>query len=214
MITLLYEYDRTRIIVFAKTPRLGHVKTRLAVAIGEEVATDFHRKITRHTCQVALSSKVAPIQVWITAPDEDEFFSEFLEPSTLRFQINGDLGAKMDYAIHEAFQECGVSSVILIGCDCPALAGRHLRESAKALADGFDLILGPAEDGGYFLIAVSEPVSYLFNDIRWGSGEVLTTTRRYAAEHGLRVHELETLWDVDDYSDYIRLDRSKPGFLG
>lgn len=209
---MLYEHERARIVIFAKTPRLGHVKTRLAVTIGDQVATDFHRKITKHTCQAALLSKVAPVRVWISDPDEDEFFSGFLDPSKLRIQSNGDLGAKMDHAIREAFQECDVSSVILIGCDCPLLTREHLRESAEALASGFDLILGPAEDGGYFLIAVSEPTSDLFNDIEWGTDEVLATTRRYAAGLGLRIHELETLWDVDDYSDYIRLDRLKPGF--
>lgn len=211
---MLYEHERTRIVIFAKTPRLGHVKTRLAATIGNEVATDFHREITKHTCQAALFSKVAPVQVWISAPDENGFFSGFLDPSTLRLQSSGDLGARMDHAIREAFQDCDVSSVILIGCDCPLLTNKHLRESAVALASGFDLILGPAEDGGYFLIAVSEPLSYLFNDIQWGTDEVLATTRRYATDLGLRIHELETLWDVDDYSDYIRLDRAKMSFLG
>ena len=211
---MLYEHERTRIVIFAKTPRLGHVKTRLAATIGNEVATDFHREITKHTCQAALFSKVAPVQVWISAPDENGFFSGFLDPSTLRLQSSGDLGARMDHAIREAFQDCDVSSVILSGCDCPLLTNKHLRESAVALASGFDLILGPAEDGGYFLIAVSEPLSYLFNDIQWGTDEVLATTRRYATDLGLRIHELETLWDVDDYSDYIRLDRAKMSFLG
>lgn len=211
---MLYEHERTRIVIFAKIPRLGHVKTRLAKAVGVQVATDFHRKITKHTCQTALLSKVAPVQVWISAPDKDEFFSGFLDPSTLRIQSGGDLGARMDHAIRESFLECDVSSVILIGCDCPLLTSAHLRESAAALASGFDLILGPAEDGGYFLIAVSAPLSYLFTDIQWGTDEVLATTRRYAIELGLRIHELETLWDVDDYSDYIRLDCSKMSFLG
>ena len=209
---MLYEHKRARIVIFAKTPRLGHVKTRLAAAIGEQFATDFHRRITKHTCRTALLSKLAPVQVWISVPDEDEFFSEFLDPSTLRIQRSGDLGARMDHAIREAFQEYDVSSVILIGCDCPLLASKHLRESAVALESGFDLVLGPAEDGGYFLIAVSEPISYLFNDIQWGRDEVLATTRRHAIELGLRVHELETLWDVDDYSDYMRLGCSKPRF--
>lgn len=209
---MLYEHEMARIVIFAKTPRLGHVKTRLAEAVGEHVATDFHRKITEHTCRAALLSKVAPVQVWISAPDKDEFFSGFLEPSSLRIQRSGDLGARMDHAIREAFQESDVSSVILIGCDCPLLTSKHLRESAVALASGFDVILGPAEDGGYFLIALSEPISDLFNDIEWGTDEVLATTRRYAAELGLRTYELETLWDVDDYSDYIRLDCLEPGF--
>jgi glycosyltransferase A (GT-A) superfamily protein (DUF2064 family) len=109
----------------------------------------------------------------------------------------------MHAASRDALEHAG--AVILIGCDCPALKPRHLREAAAALARGADAVFGPVEDGGYALVGLTRVAESLFRDIEWGSATVMHATRTRLSALGWRAHELETLWDVDRPADYARL---------
>ncbi len=97
------------------------------------------------------------------------------------------------------------TATLLIGTDCPALTGKHLRAAASALAD-HDAVLIPAEDGGYVLIGLTHAVPELFTDMPWGSAGVAAETRARLAHLGLRWRELDALWDVDRPEDLARLE--------
>jgi rSAM/selenodomain-associated transferase 1 len=126
-------------------------------------------------------------------------------------QASGDLGERM----HTAFRvHCAAGPLLLIGTDCPPLTARHLRQAALALLDGGDAVFCPAEDGGYALAGLREPQPALFSDMRWSTASVMADTRARARQAGLRVRELETLWDLDVPSDLDRLHPSQMASLG
>ena len=99
---------------------------------------------------------------------------------------------------------------LLIGSDCPALTPEYLREAAAALVNGYDAVIGPAEDGGYVLIGLARVHSSLFERIRWGGPDVLEDTRARFGALGWRCRELDTLWDIDRPEDLERLRNGMP----
>jgi glycosyltransferase A (GT-A) superfamily protein (DUF2064 family) len=107
--------------------------------------------------------------------------------------------------MHTAFRlHCAQGPLLLIGTDCPVLQPVHLRQAAVALLDSADAVLQPAEDGGYVLVGLRRPQPALFLGMTWSTDRVLADTRARAREAGLRVHELDTLWDVDRPEDLAR----------
>jgi glycosyltransferase A (GT-A) superfamily protein (DUF2064 family) len=104
--------------------------------------------------------------------------------------------------------------LVLIGADCPCLEPHDLRAAATALADGADLVIAPAEDGGYGLVAASRPLPILFDEIPWSTDQVAALTRARAAAAGLKTLELRSVWDVDTPADYARLAASRLLDLG
>jgi len=101
---------------------------------------------------------------------------------------------------------------LLIGCDCPSLTRDDLASALEALTGNHDVVLAPAEDGGYSLIGLKQPQSELFKGINWGSNEVLAKTRAKIDALKLLCHELTTQWDVDTHADYLRFldDKENP----
>lgn len=193
-----------QIAVFAKAPIAGLAKTRLIPALGPGGAARLQRRFTRQTLQTALAAGVGPVTLWC-APDARHRFFRALRRTTgvnCLAQTGGDLGERM----HAAFQlHCPRGPLILVGTDCPALGADRLLEAAQALRDGHDAVWAPAEDGGYVLIGLRSPQPGLFSRMPWGTPEVMRETRRRAHELGLRVAELQTLWDVDLPGDLVRL---------
>ena len=121
----------------------------------------------------------------------------------LKRQPNGDLGARMLAAFHGA-------PTLIIGTDCPALTAAHLRDAARAL-ETHDVVLIPAEDGGYVLIGARRAHAGLFTDMAWGVSTVLAETRQRIAALGLSATELSPLWDVDTEDDLARMERGLSG---
>jgi rSAM/selenodomain-associated transferase 1 len=119
-------------------------------------------------------------------------------------QTEGDLGARMLAALQAA-----QGPTLIVGSDCPALKPAHLRSAAEALGRA-DVVLIPAEDGGYVLIGARTPQPDLFSGIAWGTSVVLAETRARIASHQLRAIEFAPLWDVDDENDLARLERELP----
>ena len=111
--------------------------------------------------------------------------------------------------MHRAFARA--PAAILVGCDCPALTPDYLGAAAASLAAGNDAVLGPAEDGGYVLIALTRADRSLFERVDWGGADVLETTRERLRGLRWRWRELATLWDVDRPGDLLRLERELPG---
>ena len=194
------------IAVFAKAPVPGEVKTRLAGVLGAEGAAGLHAGLVRQALATAVQSEVGPVELWC-APDEGHpFFARCAVETgvTLHRQQGEDLGARMAHAFERAF--AANRALILIGSDCPALAPRHLKACAVALAS-HDAAFIPAEDGGYVLVAMSRAIPRVFDAMAWSSEGVMGATRERLRTAEARWHEQPALWDVDRPDDYARLQR-------
>jgi rSAM/selenodomain-associated transferase 1 len=195
-----------RVAVFAKAPVAGRVKTRLAPLLGEEGAAQLHSQLVHRALSTAVDAAVGDVELWC-APDESHPFFEGCAARyrvRLRPQSGADLGARMHHAFTTAHSEG--QSLVLIGCDCPALEPATVRAAAAALASN-DAVFVPAEDGGYVLVGLVKPVPAIFKDIGWGSPAVMMQTRARLAVSGVKWEELSTHWDLDRPEDYARARR-------
>lgn len=192
------------IIVFAKAPRPGTVKTRLIPLLGAEGAAALHRKLVTQTLATACAAQLGSVELH-TAPDVNDAFligtARHSGVALLPQQGTG-LGERMCHAFSEALARH--SRVIIVGTDCPVLEPRHLHEASAALDRGNDAALIPAEDGGYALIALKRCDAALFDGIAWGTDDVMAATRTRLHALKWRWQELETLWDIDRPEDYRR----------
>jgi len=194
------------IAILAKAPVAGLVKTRLIPSIGAHAAAVLQERLTERTVATGRAANIGPMTLWC-APDPSHLtFRELVarHPITLKRQPAGDLGARMLAAMAAAARP-----VLVIGTDCPALTADHLGAAANALRDA-DIVLVPAEDGGYVLIGARAAQPELFVDIAWGTPTVLAETRARIAALGLRAVELEPLWDIDTEADLARFERMFP----
>jgi rSAM/selenodomain-associated transferase 1 len=142
------------------------------------------------------------VTLWTTPAGPHAWFTALASrfPFALATQPGGDLGLRM-----LAPCEAADGPTIVIGTDCPALTPAHLREAAGVLRDGSDVVVIPAEDGGYVLIGLRRPQPGLFAPMTWGTDTVMAETRSRLARDGLTWRELPTLWDVDRPEDLARL---------
>ena len=199
----------TVVVVFAKAPQPGAVKTRLIPALGAEGAAALHAKLAKHALDTVLAASLRPVELHC-APDTDDPFFRYCQGHygvALESQVAGDLGARMHAVFATAL--AAHARVLMIGTDCPALTARHLRQAEKALREGNDAVFVPCEDGGYALIGLARVNQKLFDGIPWSSASVMAETRARLEALGWSWHELETLWDVDRPEDYERLMNSK-----
>lgn len=195
--------NRCTVVVFARAPQPGRVKTRLIPELGELGAAALHRRLVAHSLAASTQAGIGPVELWCTPGSGHAFFEDCRRRFgvSLRTQGEGDLGARMRRAFESALARS--TRAILIGSDIPALSGRYLRDAGRALARGDDVVIGPAEDGGYVLIGLSRCDPELFREIPWGGPEVLAETRRRIAALHWRSSELATLWDVDRPEDLL-----------
>jgi hypothetical protein len=189
------------IMVFAKAPVAGAVKTRLIPALGAEGAAALHAMLTRHCIAMAVEARLCPVELWCSPDMNHPFFAQCSKDygATLREQQGNDLGARMAHAFDTVLQRSPCA--VIIGTDCPALTVQDLRTALHTLRDGFDAVIGPAEDGGYVLLGLRKAVPLLFEDIAWGSGEVLALTRERLKRLQWRWSELAPRRDVDRPED-------------
>tara|TARA_Y100000588_G_scaffold3000_2_gene4055 strand:+ start:38187 stop:38816 length:630 start_codon:yes stop_codon:yes gene_type:complete len=191
-----------RVIVFVKAPRPGRVKTRLAATIGPEAACAAYREMVD-----TLLDNLTPLPHLELRYTPDNAFNE-IRP-WLRNQWStapqglGDLGERM----HRAFTEAG-GPAILIGSDCPEITALDINEAATALKTHNGAI-GPAEDGGYWLIGLQLPCPALFNDMCWSTGDVLKQSLARANKANLSLHHLRKLKDVDESNDWKNWKNSR-----
>jgi hypothetical protein len=195
----------TAVLVFAKAPRPGEVKTRLIPLLGAEGAAALHAKLVERALETARAAAFGRIELHCAPDTGDPFFRLCADGFgvTLQPQSAGDLGARMLYAFESTL--AAYACVLLVGSDCPALTARHLRQADKALRDGADAVFVPCEDGGYALIGLTRADTGLFDGIAWGGDSVMADTRARLKRLGWAWSELETLWDVDRPEDYARL---------
>lgn len=199
------------LLVFLKPPRPGYVKTRLARTLGDAEALRIYRFLLDTTLATARQVD-AERQLWFAEPPgayKDWPADEF----SLHIQTGADLGERMQEAFRQAFA-AGAERTVIIGADCPELEGEHLREAFSALAVS-DLVVGPAPDGGYYLLGMRRFCPDLFADIAWSTPTVLALTLEKAAQLGLTVHFLPELSDIDVEEDWIAyLKKNTPPYKG
>ncbi|GAB3587040.1 TIGR04282 family arsenosugar biosynthesis glycosyltransferase [Hymenobacter daeguensis] len=189
------------LLVFARVPALGRVKTRLAAGVGEARALATYHELLAITHQAIVAAAV-PATVWLadaaTAhPTAEE--ARHWPDLAARCQPAGDLGTRMAAAFAAAFA-AGAERVAIIGTDCPGLEAAHLREAFVQL-EAHDVVLGPATDGGYYLLGLRQLRPELFQHKAWSTGSVLADTLADARRLGLRVALLPELRDVDTAED-------------
>lgn len=191
--------ERAALLVFARAPRPGTVKTRLARSIGDEAAAGLYRRMG-HRIVASLAGAPARMVVCYDPPDAEPEIRGWLRPPPCRYmpQGGGDLGARMSRMFDHAFADA--DRVVAIGTDAPATDAGRITHALEALETA-DVVLGPARDGGYYLIGLRRPRPELFRGIRWGTDSVLAETRAEAERLGLRITWLELESDIDTGDD-------------
>jgi len=188
--------------VFARWPEPGQVKTRLSPALPAALACDLHRALLDDALAAAARARAgARYLYWADAPARR---GAFAAPSGFetRDQGGGDLGARLERAFGQQLARSG-DRAVAIGADCPDLDVGLIERAFETLARA-DLVLGPARDGGYYLIGLARPAPALFRGMRWGTAGVLEETRARAHAAGLRTALLEPLDDLDTPADLVR----------
>ncbi len=190
---------------FVKFPEPGQVKTRLAKDIGPLAASAFYRRIAEYVLK-----RTAPLDsgylriVFYTPEEEKEGFEEWLKGEVFRAQRGDDVGERMANALREMF-EMGAEKAIVVGADIPGLH-RGIVDRAFGQLDSSDIVIGPAMDGGYYLIGMKSAHPEVFLNIDWGTADVLTRTLFNIKETGLLYRTVETLFDVDILKDFLRAE--------
>jgi len=192
-----------KLIVFVKAPRPGSVKTRLAKTLGADAACDAYRQLVEEL--LTELSRLTAVELRF-APDEAaaEIQPWLRESWQARAQGGGDLGQRMQAAFADAFA-AGASRVAIVGSDCPEVRAADIRQAWNELKS-HDLVIGPAMDGGYWLIGLTREQPELFKGISWSSEHVLAQTLQRAKAAGLRIQLLRILSDVDtekDWKDFL-----------
>lgn len=190
------------LIIFIKNPVKGKVKTRLAATIGDDMALEIYQKLIRHTLNI----------VEHIAADKFIFFSDSID-ETIRYvntpvykevQSGNDLGEKMNNAFMQLFKG-GYKRVVIVGTDCPGITANIL-EKAFDEFNNSDVVIGPATDGGYYLLGLKEMHNHLFEKIAWSTSAVLHSTIERCSANKLSYYLLSALSDVDKEEDLVHLD--------
>jgi rSAM/selenodomain-associated transferase 1 len=190
------------LIVFTRYPEVGKTKTRMISALGADEAAKLQQYMTEHTLNTAKKLKLCrdlAIEIHFAGGDK-QLMTEWLgQEIKYTFQASGDLGCKMHSAFEQAFS-LDSQRVVIIGTDCPDL-NQVILLDAFDLLHKQDLVLGPANDGGYYLIGLNRPIPQLFENISWGTAQVLTQTQAIAQQLNLKINYLPYLSDVDRPED-------------
>jgi len=187
----------TAVLLFARAPYVGGVKTRLARDIGSARALSVYRAMGRRVCDAV--AKRYPLTVWYTPADAEAVMRDWLGSHRYRPQEGDDLGARLARAFEAHFAEAA-GPVIAIGADTPSLNAEVITAAERALGE-HDVVLGPALDGGYYLIGLRAPAPALFADMPWGGREVMHVTVDRCRAAGLSLTTLAPRRDVDTAAD-------------
>lgn len=187
------------VAVFTRAPVRGAVKTRLVSALGEQGALDAHVELLHRTLDnLRAVETLAAVEVWYAGDADAMPVCRY----PLRPQAEGDLGQRMLAAVVDITARGAIA--VIVGTDCPLLDATYVGRAVAAVRRGADVVLGPAEDGGYVLIAMARAHAALFTDMPWGTSAVLSETVRRATVLELHIERLAELWDVDVPEDWAR----------
>ncbi len=194
------------LIVFAKEPRPGNVKTRLTTFIDPEDAARLYAAFLGDALDQFAALSV-PVHVFVAPgqPDGERLDEKMFGPSTsVRLQRGADLAERLENAFADLFQE-GVERLVVIGTDHPTLPSAFIEQAFEALDRRRAVAIGPAEDGGYYLLGLSEPMPALFRGMRFSHAGVFAETLRRARKAGHEPCILPAWYDVDDPAGLHRL---------
>lgn len=188
------------LIVMAKHPEAGKVKTRLAAEAGDDVALAVYRALLGINADLVAHWNGTKRVAFAGTPDPTTLALFTKAGATFTRQEGGDLGQRMHTAFASAFEAHPNTTCLMMGTDCPDLTLHHLHEATAMLAH-HDVVFGPASDGGYYLIGMKNLHTALFHDVPWSTAEVLATSLTLCQHLNLRVAVLEELSDIDYLAD-------------
>ncbi len=194
----------TVILVFAKAPVEGNVNTRLIPDIGVQAATQLQYDLVHQRLTMLTQAKVADVILMCSPDAKQNFFLQCEQNYSveLRKQMGRNLGERMMNGVREALMR--YKHCVVIGTDAPALDARLIQQAIDTLHDDTDVVFVPAEDGGYVLVGMQQCHDVLFQDIDWGTSEVMQQSRERLNKNKVSYKALETCWDVDRLEDYQR----------
>ena len=195
----------------SKAPDPGRVKTRLIPTLGEDAAAELYRDLICSTLEMAVDSGLCPVELWCSPTMAHPFFQQCSQQFgvELHEQTRGDLGRRMSHALETSSKSC--QALLLIGADCPTLSADDLEEAFVLLEQDTELVLGPAEDGGYYLIGMREFYPFVFDDVPWSTSTVLELTKTRLNNRRVKWQCLTLRRDLDtadDYRAYLESDRN------
>lgn len=190
--------SKTLVQVFTRPPVPGGVKTRLIPALGEEGAAQLHSMLTQRIIDELIASKL-PVELWCASQPDHVFFSKF--NLDCYEQQGDDLGQRMHHALIDGLTRA--TKVVLVGTDLPPIDSSYIRRALASLNE-HEVVLGPAEDGGYGLVGVINKAPEIFKGITWGGSDVLSTTCHHLNAQHLSYELLPPVWDVDTPEDLAR----------
>jgi uncharacterized protein len=196
----------TLIIVMAKQPQVGKTKTRLLPALSLREAADLYQALLLDTLSLVANQPWAELAVAITPPGSRPYFESITPPGTLLLPVDGaDIGECLAQALDMSLG-MGYRKALALNSDGPSLPAQYLEQAALYLEQA-ELVLGPGEDGGYYLVGMSRLHGAIFKGIAWSTAQVFTQTLDRAAELGLRVALTPVWYDVDTPADLYRLQK-------
>ena len=199
-----------KLIIFTRYPEPGNTKTRLIGALGANGAAELHRQMAELVVAEARMLKASTgiaIEIRFAGGDDSQMRQWLGNDMDYALQIGLDLGERMDNAFNTGFDR-GCDRIVLVGSDCPELTADILKEAFQAL-DHHPVVLGPAIDGGYYLVGLKQRLSNIFQGIPWGTGNVLEETRKALSSIGVSYALLERLSDVDTPEDLDIWERAQ-----
>lgn len=188
---------QNRLIIFVKNPQPGKVKTRLAKTVGNEQALAVYLQLLTYTSIISMEVSVNRAVYYTDYVDTNDMWPEARFEKYL--QTGEDLGQRMKSAFATAFAD-GFEKVVIIGSDCPQLTSAHIRQAFDLLT-AYTTAIGPAVDGGYYLLGMNRLVPELFLNKMWSSPQVLQQTIADLERLQLSYSLLETLRDIDTEED-------------
>jgi len=203
---------KRKLIVFAKAPIAGHAKSRMIPLLGAEGAAQLHREITRwllnklsHRVESGATGKKYETELWAASDMEHPFFKECVAKFdiTLKQQQGSDLGERQFLAIERTLAEN--EHVVVIGSDVVSLTRGDIQDAFQTLEQGYELVISPAEDGGYGLIGCSKIERGIFDEILWGGEQVYKGMVNNLNRRNYNWKQLPEVWDLDRPDDLIRL---------
>ncbi len=195
---------RRRLIVYARSPLPGRVKSRLAAGIGKRAAAGVYARLL-YTLLLELTAAELPgtdLEISLAAADDALYFARAFPEFDVHPQRAGDLGQRLSTSFEAAFTG-GAEQVVVVASDTPAL-GADLVAEAFAALEHAPAVVGPCRDGGYYLLGMQAPGADLFAGVAWSTGQVLAQTEALARAQGLRLARLPERFDVDTAEDLRR----------
>ena len=190
--------QRKSLMVFCKNPVLGTVKTRIAASVGSTVALHIYNQLLSRN-EALLAEIPIDVDIYI-------YYSDFIPKSSFqgrktisKLQSGADLGRRMANGFKDLCEKYDLT--MIIGVDCPYITAAHIDQAFDFLAS-HDVVMGPAADGGYYLLGMKSFHPSLFEGIKWGSEGVAEATRTHIRDLGISIHELEVLSDIDYLEDW------------